>query len=102
MPDLESFIAELDTDMLFLFTDVWGINDRSGDLKTIRHHLFANMSDSHILLEIIDSLPANARECLEVLSTTNGNCLGRILPANSGIRQMGRSRREREHPNSTC
>ena len=79
--------------------ELWGIDLPAPDVRQGRKSLALALLDPALAAEIIDSLPAQSRQALAELIQQGGSLPWHIFSKKYGqIREMGASRRDREHP----
>ncbi|MEN4012900.1 MAG: helicase-associated domain-containing protein [Bellilinea sp.] len=99
MPDLSHTLQGHDLGFLRIVASLWGLEISARDARTTLPALTRAMRDSALLAEIVDSLPASARNALQSLIENHGRMSWSLFSRRFGdIRPMGAARRDRERP----
>ena len=107
MPNLIQSFQGRDIGFLRIVARLWGIELTAVDTDTVVNELAPALLDKHLVAEIVDSLPTNARSALETLAKAGGMLPWAAFSRRFGeIRQAGPGRRDREqiylHPVSAA
>jgi hypothetical protein len=99
MPTLLQSLQNYDLGQLHITAELWGIDLPAPDVRQGRKNLSLAMLDPALAAEIIDSLPAQSHRALAELTQQGGSLPWHQFSKKFGqIREMGASRRDREHP----
>ncbi len=99
MPDLHQTLQGHDLGFLHLVAGLWGVDLGEGDKRSVLQSLIAALQDEALFWEMVESLPASARQALEDLAQRGGRLPWAAFSRRYGdIRPMGVARRERERP----
>ncbi|KPL83709.1 hypothetical protein SE15_00025 [Thermanaerothrix daxensis] len=99
MPDLHQTLQGHDLGFLHLVAGLWGVDPGEGDKRSVLQSLIAALQDEALFWEMVESLPASARQALEDLAQRGGRLPWAAFSRRYGdIRPMGAARRERERP----
>jgi len=99
MPDLHQTLQGHDLGFLHLVAGLWGVDPGEGDKRSVLQSLIAALQDEALFWEMVESLPASARQALEDLAQRGGRLPWAAFSRCYGdIRPMGAARRERERP----
>lgn len=99
MPDLHQTLQGHDLGFLHLVAGLWGVDLGEGDKRSVLQSLIAALQDEALFWEMVESLPASARQALEDLAQRGGRLPWAAFSRRYGdIRPMGAARRERERP----
>lgn len=99
MPDLQQTLLKHDLGHLKIIAELWGLEVKLHRIDSAVEELAASILDLKALREILDSLPAGARDGLNALVDSGGKMEWDIFSRDfGGIREMGPARRDREKP----
>ncbi|WP_299027840.1 helicase-associated domain-containing protein [uncultured Thermanaerothrix sp.] len=99
MPDLLQTLKDRDLDFLHRVAGLWGIDLGEQDERRALQHLIVALQDQALFWEMVESLPATARQALDDLAQRGGRLPWAIFSRRYGdIRPIGAARRERERP----
>jgi hypothetical protein len=99
MPDIFHTLANLDKEMLKIIAGRWGLTPISAKQIDLAKEMASAILAPGVAQEIVESMPADARDCLAVLSGTGGALhWDEFLRRYGAIREMGIARRNRETP----
>ncbi|HLC04931.1 MAG TPA: helicase-associated domain-containing protein [Anaerolineales bacterium] len=99
MRTLALALQDHDFGHLRIIASLWGFDLSGGSAPDVAIDLARSMLDRALLVEIVDSLPAPAREALEALLRNRGRLpLADLTRQYGSLRQMGPGRRDREQP----
>ena len=99
MPDLIHSLQGRDLGHLRVVASLWGIELNAPDGHTALPLLVKAMLDRRLMLEIVESLPAEAQTCLKTILAHEGRLTWALFVRRfGGIREMGPGRRDRERP----
>ncbi|MEN8240896.1 MAG: helicase-associated domain-containing protein [Chloroflexota bacterium] len=99
MPTLLQSLQNYDLGQLHITAELWGIQLQAPDVRQGRKNLGLALLDPALTTEIIESLPEQSRQALAELSQQEGSLPWHLFSKKYGlIREMGASRRDREHP----
>jgi hypothetical protein len=99
MQTLALALRDQDFGQLRIIAELWGLDLSGGSAAEAADNLARAMLDDALLAEVVDSLPAPARDALEALLRNQGRLPLADLTRKFGpLRQMGPGRRDREQP----
>ncbi len=99
MPDLKHRFRTHDLGFLKIVAELWGVDLSAPDARTALPQLTHALLDQALVLEIVDSLPDDAREALDALIRNEGWMAWPRFTLKFGkLREMGPGRRDREKP----
>lgn len=99
MPTLLQSLQNYDLGHLHIIAELWGIQLQAPDSRQGRKNLAAALLDPDLIVDIIESLPEQARQALAELSRQQGGIPWHQFSKKYGhIREMGESRRDRQQP----
>ncbi len=99
MPDLKHSLRAQDLGFLKIVAEFWGIELRAPDARSALPELINQIEDPELIQEIVESLPANARETLDDLIENGGwMAWSRFVRTYGELREVGPGRRDREKP----
>lgn len=99
MKTLAVALQDQDFGHLRIIASLWGLDLPGGSAPEVAADLARSMLDPVLLNEIIDSLPAPAREALETVLRNQGRLpLAELTRTYGPLRQMGPGKRDRERP----
>ena len=99
MPNLVQSLQGQDTGFLEIVARLWGVEFVSSTKETTAEFLAAQLIDQKLLVEIVESLPADARSALRDLTHSAGRLPWMLFTRRHGaVREMGAGRRDREQP----
>ena len=99
MPDLKHSLRTQDLGFLKIVAEFWGADLNKPDARSALPELVQQISDPEQILEIVESLPSDARRALEDLVENGGwMAWSRFVRAYGELREMGPGRRDREKP----
>lgn len=99
MPDLVQSLQGQDPGFLGIVAQFWGVDLDTSSGETAADYLAGRMLDQETLLEILETLPAEAQTALQDLARSGGRLAWRIFTHRHGtVREMGPGRRDREKP----
>ena len=99
MPTIQNMLNEQDLFFLQMMTELWGIEFESTNVSEARTVLIETLENRSLLLEMVESIPENARAAINILLENNGQIPWAKFRRDFGeIRIMGPSKRDRERP----
>lgn len=99
MPDLEHRLRGHDLGFLQIVADLWGIDLRAPDAKTALPQMVHELLETGLVLEIVESLPSEARQALDELILNHGKMAwSRFIRLFGELREVGPGKRDREKP----
>jgi hypothetical protein len=99
MQTLASTLLDQDFGQLRIIAELWGLDLSPGSVQQAADELSRAMLDGVLLAEVVDSLPASARDALDAILRNQGRLPLADLTRKFGLlRQMGPGRRDREQP----
>lgn len=99
MPDLLHTLQGRDLGFLKMIAGLWGVELDAPNARTALNILTRAMLDEALVNEIVESLPTDAREALNVLLEQGGSLPWTQFSRQYGeVRSMGPARRDRERP----
>ena len=99
MPDLKHRFRNHDLGFLKIVAELWGVELQAPDVRSALPILTRTIRDQSLVLEIVDSLPDDAREALDALVRNEGWMTWQRFTLKFGkLREMGPGRRDREKP----
>src|SRR5512140_635573 len=99
MPDLTHTLQGTDLGFLRMVAGAWGFELDAPDAKSALPLLVDALRDRHLVPEVVESLPAEARLALQSLVESEGRSLWAAFTRRFGeVRPMGPARRDRERP----
>jgi hypothetical protein len=99
MPDLMHTLQGHDLGFLKIVAEAWGLDLQAPDVHAALPLLVGGMSNRLLAEEIIDSLPAPARQALRELLKNEGLLSWALFCRRFGeVRQMGAGKRDRQRP----
>lgn len=99
MHTLAVTLRDQDFGQLRIIAELWGLDLSGGSAAQAADDLARAMLDDALLSEVVDSLPASARDALVLLARSQGRLPLADLARRFGpLRQMGPGRRDREQP----
>lgn len=99
MPDLQHTLERRDLGFLKIVASAWGIELNAPDAATALPVLTAALISRPLIIEILESLPEEAREALQALLENEGRMPWLQFCRRFGeLRAMGPARRDRERP----
>ncbi len=99
MPDLEHSLQGRDLGFLRIVAGAWGIELNAPDTVTALPVVVHGILENNDFAEVIEALPADAREALSLLLQNEGRMSWAALVRKYGeVRRMGSARRDRERP----
>jgi hypothetical protein len=106
MPDLLRSLQNHDLAHLRILAGEWGVDLRSTDKDSALQELCTALLDPKLFREILDALPLESRQALEVILDAGGRFQWAVFSRQFGdLREAGPGRRDREqiflHPIST-
>jgi len=107
MPNLLQSLQDRDISHLRIVARLWGIDLAASDTDAVLKELAGLLLDPNLVIEIIDSLPADARAALKALVKAGGRLPWATFARRFGeLREAGSGRRDREeiylHPVSAA
>ena len=99
MPDIYHSLLGHDLGHLHIIAECWGIELESNELDKATKKLAASLLDPERIIDLITSLPPQARDALNVLTESNGRIpFANFVRQFGDIREMGAGKRDRERP----
>ncbi len=99
MPDLKHSLKTQDLGYLKIVAEFWGIELHAPDARSALPELVNQMLAPEMILEIVESLPGQARSALDDLIENNGwLAWQRFIRDYGELREVGPGRRDREKP----
>jgi hypothetical protein len=99
MPDLMHALQGNDLGFLRMVAGAWGIELTQPDSYTALQALVKSLNNKSLALEVIETLPTEARSALEALYENQGLLPWQVFTRRFGeVRVMGAARRDRERP----
>lgn len=99
MPDLQHRLQAHDLGFLEIVAELWGVDLKAPDARTALPLLTRKMLEPGLVLEIVDSLPAQARQALDALALNAGWMpWGQFTRTFGALREVGPGKRDREKP----
>lgn len=99
MPDLMHRLQTQDLGFLEIVAELWGVELKAADARSALRPLTRALLDPGLLIEIVDALPAQARQALDALILNEGWLpWGRFIQNFGPLREVGPGRRDREKP----
>jgi hypothetical protein len=99
MPDLKHRFRTHDLGFLKIVAELWGVDLSAPDARSALPKLTNSLLDPALVLEIVGSLPNDAREALDALIRNEGWMAWPRFTLKFGkLREMGPGRRDREKP----
>jgi len=99
MPDLTHLLHDHDLGFLQIVAELWGIDLHAPDARAALPELVGMMKDSALVMEIMESLPGEARKALDDLILHAGRVAWPHFVREYGeLREVGPGRRDREKP----
>lgn len=99
MPDLQHTLQEHDLGFLKIVAEAWGIELNAPDAYTGLPQLVQILVDRTHIVDLLETLPAEARAALDELLAHEGRLSWAIFTRRFGeVRVMGSARRDRERP----
>ncbi|MFY9366656.1 MAG: hypothetical protein WAP13_08275 [Brevefilum fermentans] len=99
MPDLKHRLGTQDLGFLEIVAELWGVELTVRDIRLALSPLIRAMLDPTLVIEIIESLPGNARRALNTLVAEGGWLpWARFNQEFGPLREVGPGRRDREKP----
>jgi hypothetical protein len=99
MPTLLNTLQGQDLGFLKIVATAWGVDLDAPDARAARPILLTKLSDSTLLREIIETLPAESRAAVEALYDHDGHIPWSKFARDFGeVRVIGAARRDRERP----
>jgi hypothetical protein len=99
MPDIYHSLLGHDLGHLRIIAEAWGMELKANNMDSAAKELSAALLDPEQIADLITSLPLQAREALNVLTTSNGRSPYASFTRQFGnIREMGAGKRDRERP----
>ena len=98
MPDLKHRLGTQDLGFLEIVAELWGVELTVRDIRLALSPLIRAMLDPTLVIEIIESLPGNARRALNTLVAEGGWLpWARFNQEFGPLREVGPGRRDREN-----
>ena len=99
MPDLAKSLQGRDIGFIRIVADLWGIALKVTEPRAALPALAAALHDRALVSEVVEALPATARQALEGLALRMGACPGACSPAvMAWCGEFGPAKRDREQP----
>jgi hypothetical protein len=99
MPDLVQTLRGNDLAFLRMVAGTWGIDLEEEDVSTGILELASALKNRQLAVEVVESLPSEARRALEMLAQNEGRMPWALFCRRFGeMRVMGPARRDRERP----
>ncbi len=99
MPDLQHCLNDHDLGFLEIVADLWGVDLAAPDARHALPPLSKALLDPALVLEVVETLPENAREALDALLLNDGWLpWSRFTREHGSLREVGPGRRDREKP----
>jgi len=99
MPDLDHRLRTHDLGFLQIVADFWGIDLHAPDARSALPQLLHLMVDPALVMEIVETLPAAARQALDALVLNSGwMAWSRFTRLFGELREVGPGKRDREKP----
>ena len=99
MPDLIHCLHDHDLGFLNVIADLWGVELKAPDAKGALPELSRALTESGLVVEIIEALPEKARQAVEALIQNSGwMTWSRFTREYGPLREMGPGKRDREKP----
>jgi len=99
MPTIQNLLNEQDPFFLQMMAELWGVDLDFTNVSEAKSVLIETLENKSLLLEMIESLPDNARSAINAILENNGHISWAKFNRDFGeIRIMGPSKRDRERP----
>ncbi len=99
MPDLMHRLQTHDLGFLEIVAELWGLEVTAPDVRTALPVLTRALRDPALVIEIVETLPANARQALDALVRHAGWMpWARFNQSYGPLREVGPGKRDREKP----
>ena len=99
MPDLNKSLQNQDIGFLRIVAESWGVALTQGDARAALPVLVMALRDQALVSEVVEALPAAARQALDGLSRSSGRMPWALFTRRYGVlREFGPGRRDREKP----
>jgi len=79
MPSLEDMFRDIDSDLIDMVAEFWGMEDDLRKVQDKRKSLSILVNNQALFLEIIESLPAEAESALTSLAEADGRIKRELL-----------------------